>query len=137
MDSYLTVSAHIFPEVDHALIVDVWSLATDGVFAAGITMLRVPIGATDFSDGREHTIFYVWPSQWLNPFNWMFSSMSVWNYDPTSGDTSLASFSVGNVPSYYFTVLADIASVNSVLKIMLCPWSPVRLRGLFGGLIVD
>ncbi|EIM84370.1 glycoside hydrolase [Stereum hirsutum FP-91666 SS1] len=73
---------------------------TDGVFAAGITTLRVPIGATDFSDG-------------------------LWSYDPSSStDTTLASFSVANAPSYYFTVLTDIASVNSLLKIMLCPWSP-------------
>lgn len=57
--------------------------------------------------------------------------MKVWSYDPSSStDTTLASFSVANAPSYYFTVLTDIASVNSLLKIMLCPWSPVRLLAL-------
>ncbi|KZT69689.1 glycoside hydrolase family 30 protein [Daedalea quercina L-15889] len=82
-----------------------WSLInylfdpTDGADAAAMTYLRVPLGATDFS-------------------------ASAYTYDDTSGDTSLSAFSIDATPSYVFSTLADILSVNSVLKIHVCPWSP-------------
>nr|BAK52530.1 glucan endo-1,6-beta-glucosidase [Lentinula edodes] len=72
---------------------------TDGANAAGLNYIRVPLGASDFS-------------------------ASVYNYDETSGDTSFNNFNINAAPSYVFSVLQDIKSVNSYLKIHVLPWSP-------------
>ncbi|KAJ4001156.1 glucan endo-1,6-beta-glucosidase [Lentinula boryana] len=72
---------------------------TDGANAAGLNYIRVPLGASDFS-------------------------ASVYNYDETSGDTSFNNFNINAAPSYVFSVLQDIMSVNSYLKIHVLPWSP-------------
>ncbi|GAW00393.1 glycoside hydrolase family 30 protein [Lentinula edodes] len=61
---------------------------TDGANAAGLNYIRVPLGASDFS-------------------------ASVYNYDETSGDTSFNNFNINAAPSYVFSVLQDIKSVNS------------------------
>ncbi|KAJ3835095.1 glucan endo-1,6-beta-glucosidase [Lentinula raphanica] len=72
---------------------------TDGANAAGLNYIRVPLGASDFS-------------------------ANVYNYDETSGDTSFNNFNINAAPSYVFSVLQDIQSVNSYLKIHVLPWSP-------------
>ncbi|TFK70756.1 glycoside hydrolase [Pluteus cervinus] len=71
--------------------------------AAGLSYVRVPIGASDFSA----------------------SGMSVlYSLDDTAGDTSFNNFNINRIPSYVFSVLKDIMSVNNRVKIHLVPWSP-------------
>ncbi|KAJ7065779.1 glycoside hydrolase family 30 protein [Mycena amicta] len=72
---------------------------TDGANAAGLSYVRVPIGASDFS-------------------------AKVYSLDDVSGDTSFSSFNINNAPSYLFSVLLDILSINPALKVHLVPWSP-------------
>ncbi|KIK64378.1 glycoside hydrolase family 30 protein [Collybiopsis luxurians FD-317 M1] len=72
---------------------------TDGANAAGLSYVRVPIGATDFS-------------------------ASVYSLDDSNGDTSFNSFNINRVPAYVFEVLKDIQAINSILKVQLVPWSP-------------
>ncbi|EIN05745.1 glycoside hydrolase [Punctularia strigosozonata HHB-11173 SS5] len=72
---------------------------TDGANSAGLSYLRVPLGASDFS-------------------------ASAYSYDDTSGDTSLSSFSINKAPSYVFSVIKDIMAINKVLRIHVVPWSP-------------
>ncbi|KAF7982599.1 hypothetical protein HWV62_27624 [Athelia sp. TMB] len=85
-----------------------WSLLgymfdpTDGVGAAGLTYLRVPLGASDFSA----------------------SSVLVYSMDDTSGDTSFADFNINAAPSYLFDTIADIQTINKILKVHILPWSP-------------
>ncbi|KAJ7290229.1 glucan endo-1,6-beta-glucosidase [Mycena rebaudengoi] len=69
--------------------------------SAGITYLRVPLGATDFS-------------------------ATSYTYDDTAGDTSFNKFNIDVAPSYVFEVLEDIQAVSSPdsLHIHLVPWSP-------------
>ncbi|THU99546.1 glycoside hydrolase [Dendrothele bispora CBS 962.96] len=82
-----------------------WSLLNyafnmaDGANAAGLSYIRVPIGATDFSD-------------------------TVYSLDTSAGDTSLSKFNMNNSPSYLYSVLKDILSVNPHIKVHLLPWSP-------------
>lgn len=76
-------------------------IATDTNQAAGASYIRVPIGASDFSD-------------------------TAYSLDDTSGDTNLDDFNIDAAPSYLYSTLTDIASINSYLKIHLVPWSPVR-----------
>ncbi|KAI3612797.1 glycoside hydrolase family 30 protein [Moniliophthora roreri] len=72
---------------------------TDGANAAGLTYIRVPLGASDFSS-------------------------SVYSFDDTANDNSLNNFNVNRAPSYLFTVLKDIQSVNPLIKVHVVPWSP-------------
>ncbi|KAF8991123.1 glycoside hydrolase family 30 protein [Cyathus striatus] len=72
---------------------------TDGADAAGLSYVRITVGASDFS-----------------PF--------VYSLDDTSGDTTFANFSINRTPSYVFSVLRDIRSLNDRIKIHLVPWSP-------------
>ncbi|PCH36648.1 glycoside hydrolase family 30 protein [Wolfiporia cocos MD-104 SS10] len=72
---------------------------TDGADAAGFSYLRVPLGASDFSD-------------------------TVYSFDDTSGDTPLNDFNINAAPSYLYEVLQDILSINNILKIHVVPWSP-------------
>ncbi|KAI5121488.1 hypothetical protein M0805_003943 [Coniferiporia weirii] len=82
-----------------------WSLLgytfspTDGADAAGLSYLRVPLGASDFS-------------------------AKIYSYDDTSGDTSFNNFNINAAPSYVFEVINDIQSINSLLKVHIVPWSP-------------
>ncbi|KAF4609466.1 hypothetical protein D9613_012241 [Agrocybe pediades] len=73
--------------------------AADGANVAGLNYIRVPIGASDFSSG-------------------------LYSLDDTSGDTSFSQFNINKVPSYVFSVLRDIQSLNNRLQIHLVPWSP-------------
>lgn len=112
-------------------------LVTDGVFAAGITTLRVPIGATDFSNARQFIplLRVITVTEAPKLLRTVLSIFEAWSYDNTSSaDTTLASFNIGNAASRYCTVLTDIVGVNSQLKIMLCPWSPVCLRDPFSAI---
>ncbi|KAJ7648111.1 glycoside hydrolase [Roridomyces roridus] len=71
----------------------------DGDNAAGLGYLRVPIGASDFSS-------------------------QVYSFADVSGDTSFRQFNINNAPSYLFSVLMDILSINPSLKVHIVPWSP-------------
>ncbi|KAJ7664594.1 glycoside hydrolase family 30 protein, partial [Mycena polygramma] len=73
--------------------------ATDGANAAGLSYLRVPIGASDFS-------------------------AKVYSLDDTSGDTSFSKFNINNSPAYLFSVIKDILTINPALKVHILPWSP-------------
>ncbi|KAF8656405.1 hypothetical protein AX16_002550 [Volvariella volvacea WC 439] len=73
---------------------------TDGVDAAGLSYIRVPIGASDFSPSGQYSLA------------------------DTVGDTAFNSFNINRVPSYVFTVLRDILAINNRVKIHLVPWSP-------------
>ncbi|KAJ8503103.1 hypothetical protein ONZ45_g11150 [Pleurotus djamor] len=72
---------------------------TDGANAAGLSYIRVPIGASDFS-------------------------ASLYSFDDTSGDTSFNNFNINRAPSYLFSVLKDVIAVNNPAKVHLVPWSP-------------
>ncbi|KAI0648146.1 glycoside hydrolase [Trametes meyenii] len=72
---------------------------TDGANSAGFSYLRIPLGASDFS-------------------------ASVYSLDDVKGDTAMKHFDINKTPSYVFSVLNDIRSINSVLRIHLLPWSP-------------
>ncbi|KAF8172956.1 glycoside hydrolase family 30 protein [Mycena galopus ATCC 62051] len=82
-----------------------WSILTtmfsvvDGADAAGFSYLRVPIGASDFS-------------------------AKVYSLDDVSGDTSFSKFNINNAPSYVFSVIKDILTINPALKVHILPWSP-------------
>ncbi|KAJ7619448.1 glycoside hydrolase [Roridomyces roridus] len=72
---------------------------TDGANAAGLSYVRVPLGASDFS-------------------------ASEYSFDDTSGDTTFKNFNIGKAPSYLYSVLKDIQAVNPILKVHILPWSP-------------
>ncbi|KAH7882702.1 glycoside hydrolase family 30 protein [Phlebopus sp. FC_14] len=72
---------------------------TDGANSAGFSYIRVPLGASDFS-------------------------ATTYSYDDVSGDASLSHFNIGAAPSYVFTVLNDILSINHFLRVHVVPWSP-------------
>lgn len=72
---------------------------TDGMNAAGLNYIRIPIGASDFS-------------------------ANLYSLDDTSGDTSFSNFSINNAPPHVFSVLQDILSTNSLTKVHIVPWSP-------------
>jgi O-glycosyl hydrolase len=70
----------------------------EGFDGAGMTVLRLPLGASDFSD-REYSFADEW-NDW--PLNY---------------------FTLNNAPSYLWSVLADIKSVGPTIKIFAVPWS--------------
>ncbi|KAH8104653.1 glycoside hydrolase [Cristinia sonorae] len=72
---------------------------TDGQPNAGLSYLRVPLGASDFS-------------------------ASTYSFDDQNGDTSLSTFNINRAPSYLFNVINDIRGINPYLKIHVLPWSP-------------
>ncbi|KII83682.1 glycoside hydrolase family 30 protein [Plicaturopsis crispa FD-325 SS-3] len=80
-------------------ILDYMFNPADGANSAGLSYLRVPLGASDFS-------------------------ANLYSFDDTSGDTSLNDFNINAAPSYLFSVIKDIMSVNNVLRVHLLPWSP-------------
>jgi len=71
---------------------------TDANNNAGLTAIRIPIGASDFS-------------------------ASLYSWDDTSGDTSFSHFSISSTPSDVWSTLADILAINPALKIFVLPWS--------------
>ncbi|KAI9463484.1 glycoside hydrolase family 30 protein [Boletus coccyginus] len=72
---------------------------TDGSNSAGFSYIRVPLGATDFS-------------------------ANTYSYDDTSGDVNLNHFNISAAPSYVFSTLKDILSINQWLRVHVVPWSP-------------
>ena len=85
-----------------------------------MTALRISIGATDFSDNRAISSCLPLPRRENDA-----SVSPVYTFDDKSGDTSLGSFTSNNAPSYLWSTLDDIASVNSILRIFILPWSAV------------
>lgn len=53
-----------------------------------------------------------------------------YSLDDTNGDTSFNSFNIDRAPSYLFSVLKDIQSLNKITRIHIVPWSPVRLKAV-------
>ncbi|KAI0345963.1 glycoside hydrolase [Trametopsis cervina] len=98
-------SAQLMSNLKNANSANYWSLLgylfdpTDGKSAAGLSYLRVPIGASDFA-------------------------AKVYSLDDTSGDTSLSKFNIDAAPSYLYNTIKDILSINPALKVHLLPWSP-------------
>ncbi|CAK5271404.1 unnamed protein product [Mycena citricolor] len=88
---------------------------TDGANSAGLSYIRVPLGASDFSAKRRAAM-----SHHILNLTWL----SVWSFDDAAGDTSLNSFSASRAPSYLYSVIRDIQAVNPLLKVHLVPWSP-------------
>ncbi|KAG9086493.1 hypothetical protein FS749_003610 [Ceratobasidium sp. UAMH 11750] len=72
---------------------------TDGAASAGFGVLRLSLGASDFS-------------------------ASAYSFDDTSGDTSLANFSLDRAPAYLWSTLKDIVAINPKIKLFVLPWSP-------------
>ncbi|KAJ7765670.1 glycoside hydrolase superfamily [Mycena metata] len=66
--------------------------------SAGITYLRVPLAATDFSE-------------------------TSYSFDDTPGDTTLSKFNIDASPSYLFGVLKDIQDISNIVKVHVVPWS--------------
>lgn len=80
----------------------------------------MPLGASDFSASGECArarLAYVLATDGR--------CGTVYSFDDTSGDTSLANFNINKAPSYLFSVINDIQSVNPYLKVHILPWSPV------------
>ncbi|KAF9221819.1 glycoside hydrolase family 30 protein [Gyrodon lividus] len=72
---------------------------TDGADSAGFSYIRVPLGSSDFS-------------------------ANAYSYDDISGDINLNYFNIVAAPSYVFSTLSDILSVNQWLRVHVVPWSP-------------
>ncbi|QRV88291.1 glycoside hydrolase family 30 protein [Ceratobasidium sp. AG-Ba] len=72
---------------------------TDGSATAGFGVLRLSLGASDFS-------------------------ASAYSFDDSAGDTSLANFSLDRAPAYLWSTLKDIFAVNPRIKLYVLPWSP-------------
>ncbi|KAF8335211.1 glycoside hydrolase family 30 protein [Amanita rubescens] len=67
--------------------------------SAGLSYIRVAIGASDFSE-------------------------NLYSLDDVAGDISFTRFNIDNAPPYLFSVLSDILSINSRIKVHILPWSP-------------
>lgn len=97
--------------------------------SAGLNYIRVPIGASDFSPNGEFVIFVL--------STCIADLIIVYSYDDKDEDTSLSSFSTDAAPSYYFSTLKDIQSINTDIKLHLVPWSPVRAFSIYTGEILS
>uniref|UniRef100_A0A0W0GCM9 Putative glycoside hydrolase family 30 protein n=1 Tax=Moniliophthora roreri TaxID=221103 RepID=A0A0W0GCM9_MONRR len=71
------------------------------------------------------------PDNYQNLLRYMFDETDGANaagltyvLDDVSGDTSFSQFDINRAPSYLFSVLKDILSVNSRIKVHIVPWSP-------------
>jgi len=97
-----------------------FSIAADGLDSAGLSYLRVPLGASDFSDtGAFHGTLIIDPA----PVAHSYLHTAYTFASPTND--GLASFSVDKAPAYLFSTIKDIKSVNPGIKVHLIPWSPV------------
>ncbi|TDL27029.1 glycoside hydrolase [Rickenella mellea] len=98
-------SAQLFSNLKSRNSNNYWALLnelfdpTDGANSAGLSYIRVPLGASDFS-----------------PY--------VYSYDDSNGDTSFNNFNINNAPASLYSVLRDIMSINNLLKVHVVPWSP-------------
>ncbi|KAJ6597228.1 glycoside hydrolase superfamily [Mycena vulgaris] len=97
-------SAKLLANMKTANTVNYYSLlhqlfdVSDGANSAMSSVLRLPLGATDFSD-------------------------SLWTYCD-SCDTSFSGFDINRTPAAVWTVLYDILAINPLIKIYVVPWSP-------------
>ena len=64
-------------------------------------------------------------------------SHAAYSFDDVSGDASLNNFNINRAPSYLWSVLADIRSINSGIRIHVIPWSPVRRRRLRACIVIS
>ncbi|KAF9514583.1 glycoside hydrolase family 30 protein [Hydnum rufescens UP504] len=98
-------AALVLTNLKNANSTSYWSLlqymfnSTDGADGAGLSYIRLPMGSTDLS-------------------------ATAYTYNDACCDTSLSQFSIDVTPSYVFSVLNDIKSVNNILKLHMIPWSP-------------
>jgi glucosylceramidase len=76
----------------------------------GLDFLRQPIGASDFA-------------------------RSVYSYDDTAGDTSLANFSTAHDNSYILPILQQARQLNPATTVMATPWSPPGWMKTSGSMI--
>ena len=81
--------------------------ANDNAEGAGLSFIRLPIGASDFS-GSEYS----------------------WN--DNAGDTSASRLTI-RAPGFVMSVLNDIKTVNPAMKLFLVPWSPPGWMKTGGG----
>ncbi|KAJ7907646.1 glucan endo-1,6-beta-glucosidase [Mycena leptocephala] len=88
----------------------------DGADGAGLSYLRVPIGPQTFLRNVKKMV--------VEPTTIADMCCKVYSLDDVNGDTSFSSFSVDNAPPYLLSVISDILSVNSILKVHIVPWSP-------------
>jgi O-glycosyl hydrolase len=96
-------------------------IVTDAADSAGFSYIRVPLGASDFS-ANSMILYYFVDYDVLMPLELAYS------YDDTSGDVNLNAFNIGAAPSYVFSTLSDILSINQGLRVHVVPWSPVNIR---------
>lgn len=94
------------------------AIATDSKQNAGLSYIRVPLAASDFSPYGEQLLDHAFVL--LKVF-----FVLVYSFDDTKGDTSLSKFSTNGPASNVMTVIKDIKGINSAVKIHLLPWSPV------------
>lgn len=92
--------------------------------SAGLSYIRVSIGASDFSANRRLNFVELASYPLLNIH-------SVYSLDDVAGDISFTRFNIDNAPPYLFIVLSDILSINARLKVHILPWSPVRRPSIF------
>jgi hypothetical protein len=88
----------------------------DGENAAGLSYIRVPLGASDFSAKRKFPkISFVFGPALLN------CRVVVYSFDDTDGDTLFNNFNINRAPSYLFSVIRDIQSINKGVHVLFCP----------------
>ena len=78
-----------------------------GSSGAGLNIVRVPLGASDMTRGS----------------NLLGNHMGFETYDDTSGDTSLAHFSIAHDATNTIPVLQAAKKLDSGLKLIATPWS--------------
>lgn len=119
--SCLIVSVHHRVDISRPAEHILRFLATNGANAAGLTYLRVPLGASDFSANGEHPT-----SARVSQRSLIAGRRAVYSFDDVDGDTHLNNFDIGKAPSYLFSTIKDIQGINPYLRVHLLPWSPVR-----------
>ncbi|KAF8705554.1 glycosyl hydrolase 30 family, partial [Rhizoctonia solani] len=93
------------------------TLITDGAATAGFGVLRLNLGASDFSAKGKY-------GNSTSGDDLQGIIEIAYSFDDKSGDTTLSSFSLDNAPSYLWSVLKDIYSINPKIKLYVLPWSP-------------
>ena len=83
-------------------------------------MLRVPLGATDFSPNGQFN------AQCSAKPIWVINLFPGYVLDKNSDDVNLTGFSQDLINSDTIQVLKDILSINNEVKLILVPWTAVR-----------
>ncbi|KAK2462623.1 hypothetical protein APHAL10511_005356 [Amanita phalloides] len=98
-------SALILNNLKNANRTNYWNLmnymfnTTYDANSAGLTYIRVPLGASDFS-------------------------AKLYSFDDVDDDVTFSQFNIKNAPSYLFSILRDILFINNRVKVHIIPWSP-------------